>query len=149
MSKGMLQIGVNKSNTNQTICINSLCMVLVVLYLFWFSVPCKSHRDGENRSCMRGFFWVCIYGLRPSVGHSVCRSVGLAPPVYPVAFRASSSCGHLGFMALRSGWHDVIYSKRTRPKDESRGVGPLGPALKSLHPESLQLASARIGCVHF
>ena len=32
-------------------------------------------------------------GLRPSIGHSVCKSDGPAPPVFPVAFRASSALG--------------------------------------------------------
>ena len=68
-----------------------------VANVFVFSMYCLGFRFDEytrlagvagmaRTEAVCEVFWPS--GLRPSVRHSVCKSVGPAPPVYPVAFRA-------------------------------------------------------------
>ena len=68
-----------------------------------YTKPAKVTGLERTEAVSEVFFW-CILWLSAywsSVTQSV-ESVGPTPPDYPVAFRASSSSGRLGVMALRS-----------------------------------------------
>ena len=95
------------------------CILLVLSVYFWgfqfdpYTNLARVTGMARNEAVCEVFF-VYFYCFRPT--HSVCKSVGPAPPVHPLGFRASSGSGRLGFLL-----DGTMFSKQARAGKNKAG----------------------------